>query len=423
MNLRWKASWLVVLALVASSALAQTRLTVFIGGQQRPDVIGPLLEKFNAENPDIIASYEVGGATSEAQQQYLSTVLTSRSGDIDIFLIDVVRPAQYAAAGWAEPLNRFFESEEAMMAYLEAFLPGPIQANLIDGTLYALPAFTDAQFLYYRKDLLEKYGFEPPRTWEELKQQALVIQEQEGNPNLQGFNYQGAAIEGTVCTFLQALWTAGGDWRDAEGNITIDTPEGRRALAWYDDTLASGITIPGIAEMTTDLSRQQFQAGNVVFMLNWGYAWAHFQGSSPQETFVAGKVGVAPLPAFEGHESATCVGGWQWAINPYSANKDAAFRALQFLASEDSQRTLAVQASNIPARLSLYSDPAVLEAAPHFAEFYDVIINARSRPVTPFYTEVSEVIRTTMNAFLARAISADEALRIMQEGLEDIFAN
>jgi hypothetical protein len=80
-----------------------------------------------------------------------------------------VRPAQYAASGWAEPLNQFFDSEAAMMAYLEDFLPGPIEANLIDGTLYALPAFTDAQFLYYRADLLDKYGFEPPTTWEELK--------------------------------------------------------------------------------------------------------------------------------------------------------------------------------------------------------------------------------------------------------------
>ncbi|CAN5525944.1 ABC transporter substrate-binding protein [soil metagenome] len=415
--------FVLALSLVFSLGLAQTQLTVFIGGQQRPDVIGPILERFSAENPDIDAGYEVGGATSEAQQQYLSTVLTSQSGDIDIFLIDVVRPAQYAASGWAEPLNPYFESEAAMMDYLEAFLPGPVEAGMIDGTLYALPAFTDAQFLYYRADLLERYGLEPPTTWEELMAQAQTITEGEGDPNLQGFNYQGAAIEGTVCTFLEALWTAGGDWRDEAGNITIDSPEGRRALEWYQSTIESGITVPGIAEMTTDLSRQQFQAGNVVFMLNWGYAWAHFQGDSPDATEVAGVVGVAPLPAFEGGESATCVGGWQWAINPYSQNKEAAFTLLQFLAGEDAQRTLAVQASNIPARQSLYQDPEVLEAAPHFAEFYEVIVGARSRPVTAFYTEVSELIRTTMNAFFAQAIAADEALSEMQLGLEDILEN
>ena len=410
---------ILTLMLLGSLTLAQTQLTVFIGGQQRPDVIGPLLEQFNAENPDIVASFEVGGATSDVQQQYLNTVLTSRSGDIDIFLIDVVRPAQYAASGWAEPLNQFFESEDAMMAYLEDFLPGPIEANLIDGTLYALPAFTDAQFLYYRTDLLEQYGFAPPTTWEELKSQALVIQEQEGDPNLQGFNYQGFAGEGTVCTFLQAVWSAGGNWVDDDGNVTLVTDETRRAMEWYVDTMDSGITVANIAEMSTDLSRQQFQAGNVVFMLNWGYAWAHFQGSSDRPTEVAGLVGVAPLPAFEGHDSATCIGGWQWAINPFSASKDAAWRVLEFLASPDSQRVLAVEASNIPARESLYDDPAVLETAPHFAAFYDVIVNARSRPVTPFYSDVSEAIRFPMNAFFAQDLSVDEALEEMQRGVEE----
>jgi multiple sugar transport system substrate-binding protein len=408
--------------LLATAAFAQTQFTVFIGGQQRPDVIGPLLEQFNAENPDIVAALEVGGATSDVQQQYLNTVLTSRSSDIDIFLIDVCRPAQYAASGWAEPLNQFFESGEAMLAYLEDFLPGPVEANLIDGTLYALPAFTDAQFLYYRTDLLDAYGFEPPTTWEELKSQALVIQEQEGDPNLQGFNYQGFAGEGTTCTFLQALWSAGGNWVDEAGNVTLRTPEARRALEWYADTMDSGITVPNIAEMSTDLSRQQFQAGNVAFMLNWGYAWAHFQGSSDQPTAVAGLVGVAPLPAFEGFDSATCVGGWQWAINPFSANKDEAWRLLEFLASPDSQRVLAVQASNVPARQSLYADPAVLEAAPHFGDFYDVIINARSRPVTPFYSDVSESIRFPMNAFFAQDLSIDETLEEMQRGVEEALA-
>jgi multiple sugar transport system substrate-binding protein len=335
-------------------------------------------------------------------------------------LIDVVRPAQYAASGWAEPLDSYFASADAEKTYLASFLPGPINADTVNGKLYAIPAFTDAQFLYYRKDLLDKYGFQPPKTWEELKNQALTIMKGENNPNLQGFNYQGAAIEGTNCTFLEALWTAGGNWRDANGNITVNTAAGKQALDWYDQTLSSGITIPNIAEVATDTSRKMFQSGDVVFMLNWGYAWAHFQ--SDADTAVKGKVGVAPLPAFQGHTSATCVGGWQWAMNPYSAHKQDAFKLMRFLASEDSQRTLAVKASNIPARKALYKDPAVLATAPQYADFYDVIINARPRPVTPLYPDVSDLIRTTMNAFFARSMTADQALQKMQTGLQDILS-
>jgi multiple sugar transport system substrate-binding protein len=400
-----------------SVGFAQVR--VFIGATLRPDVIGPILEAFTAET-GIETEIELGGATSEVRDQYLSTVLTSRSGDIDVFLIDVVSPAQYAAAGWAEPLDGYFASEAARDEFLEPFLEGVVSANTVDGTLYALPGWTDAQFLYYRTDLLERYGFEPPTTWAELKEQALTILEGEDDPNLQGFNYQGAAIEGTNCTFLVALWTAGGDWRDEDGNITVDSEAGRTALAWYDETLASGITKPGIAEETTDLSRQAFQAGDVVFMINWGYAWAHFQ--EDEDSQVAGNVGVAPLPVFEGNETATCVGGFQWAINPFSNNKEAAFELIQHMASYDAQKTLAIEASHIPARDALYQDEEVLAAAPQFGQFYDVIVNARPRPQSPFYGEVSELIRTNMNAFFARAQDADTTLAQIQSGLEAIFA-
>jgi multiple sugar transport system substrate-binding protein len=412
---------LVVLALLSGTVFAQTEVVVFVGSRQNPDLIQSMLDDFNAENPDIVARAEVGGTTSEVQQQYLNTVLTSGSSDIDIFLIDVVRPATYAAAGWAAPLNQYFESDDAMMAYLDQFLPGPVDANLIDGILYALPSYTDAQFLYYRSDLLEKYGFEPPATWEELVAQAQTILEGEDSPNLQGFNYQGAAIEGANCTFLQPLWSAGGDWRDADGNITVDSPEGERALDFLLSTMDVGVTKPNIAETATDNSRQEFQAGDVVFMLNWGYAWGRFQND--EDSQVSGSVGVAPLPAFEGFESATCIGGWQWTMNAFSDNKEETWQVMEYLASEDVQRVLAAQDSRIPARISLYQDPEVLEAAPHFGQFYDVIIAARPRPVTPFYDQVSELIRTTVNAVLARSVDVDTALEDMQIGLEDIFEN
>ena len=410
---------LVSLWLLGSVALAQTEVVMFLDPREPMELYQQYADMYTEQNPDVTITFETGGATSDAQQQYLNTVLTSESGEIDIFQIDVIRPATYAAAGWAEPLNDYFESPEAMQEYLGAFLDGPVNADTVDGTLYAIPAYTDAQFLYYRSDLLEQYGFEPPTTWSELQEQALAIMEGEGDDSLQGFNYQGAAIEGAVCTFLEALWTAGGNWQDDSGNITVDSEAGQQALEWYANTMESGITKENIAETGTDNSRQEFQAGDVVFMLNWGYAWARFQGDEDSE--VAGNVGIAPLPAFEGNESATCVGGWQWAINPYGENKDVAFDVVQYYASPEFLRDLSIEASRIPAREALYENEEVLNANPHFAEFYDVIVDARPRPVTPFYTEVSELIRTNMNAFLAGSSDVETTLQDMQIGLEDIL--
>ncbi len=408
-----------LVALWLPSALAQTEIVMFLDPREPLELYERYAQQYSAEHPEVSIRFETGGATSDQQQQYLNTVLTSQSGELDIFQIDVIRPATFAASGWAEPLDAYFESPEARDAYLSEFLAGPVAADTVDGTLYAIPAYTDAQFLYYRSDLLEKYGFEPPQTWDELKTQAQTILEGENDPTLQGFNYQGAAIEGTVCTFLEPLWSAGGDWQDAEGNITVDSDAGRQVLEWYQETLQSGITKPNIAETATDNSRQEFQAGDVLFMLNWGYAWSRFQND--EDSLVAGLVGVAPLPHFEGGETATCVGGWQWAINPYSENKETAFGVIQHYSSPEFLRDLSIEASRIPARNALYEDQAVLDANPHFAEFYDVIVGARPRPVTPFYSDVSELIRSTMNAFLAGSLGIDEALEQMQVGLEDIL--
>ena len=416
-----KLLWTLSLLWFAALCVAQTDVVMFLDPREPLDLYQQYADAYSEENPDVSISFESGGATSDQQQQYLNTVLTSQSADIDIFQIDVVRPATYAAAGWAAPLDELLGGAEGRAEYLDGFLEGPVNADTIDGTLYAIPAYTDAQFLYYRSDLLEKYGFEPPTTWSELQEQAQAILEGEGDDSLQGFNYQGAAIEGTNCTFLQALWSAGGDWQDADGNITVDSDAGRQALEWYATTMESGITKENIAETGTDNSRQEFQAGDVVFMLNWGYAWANFQGQGEETSEVEGLVGVAPLPAFEGNESATCVGGWQWALNPYSENSEAAFDVMQWYATEEFQRDLAIEASRLPARASLYEDEAVLAANPHFAAFYDVIINARPRPVTPFYTDVSDLVKTTMNAFLAGSLDVDGALEEMQFGLEDIL--
>ena len=315
----------------------------------------------------------------------------------------------------SEPLDAYLGDD--MDAYLGEFLDGPVNADTVNGTLYAIPAYTDAMFLYYRSDLLEKYGFEPPTTLEELESQALAIMEGENDPNLQGYNYQGAAIEGAVCTFLQPFWSAGGDWLDDAGNVNVESDAGRRALEWYQRTLDSGITKPNIAETATDNSRQEFQAGHAVFMVNWGYAWAHFQND--EDSTVRGNVRVAPIPAFEGGQSYTCVGGWQWALNPYGANKDVAFDVIRHYASPEFQRDLAIVGGRMPARSELYQDAAVLEANPHFGAFYDVILAARPRPVTEFYTDVSEIIRSNMNAFLAGTQGIDDTLAEMQIGLED----
>lgn len=405
-------------ALLASgSAAAQTALRVFTGGQQRPDVMRQVLDVFMQRNPGIRAEVEVGGATSDQQQQYLNTVLSSRDPSLDVILIDVIRPAQWAAQQWAEPLDRYLGAErDAVMA---RYLPAYREANIVNGQVIALPFFADAQFLYFRRDLLEKYSLQPPRTWDELIAAAQTIMRGENNANLRGFETAGAPIEGTVCTYLVPLWGAGGSLTNAQGQLQLDTPQARQPFDLWTRMRAANVLPPNIAEIPTDRIRLDFQAGNLIFAMQWGYAWNHFQ--TGDGTQVRDRVAVVPLPGFTAENRATCIGGWQVAVSAFSRNKDAAVRLVRFLSSPEVSRMMAIQASNLPVFAEVYQDAEVLRVNPWFAQALPVVQTARARPVSARYAEVSDVIRSNMNAFLAGARTADQALADMNQRLGRIL--
>lgn len=408
------------LALAAGAAwpaLADTSLRVFVGGQQRPDVVRPLLDQYEQANPGVKVELEVGGATSDLQQQYLTTVLTSQDSAIDVFLIDVVRPAQYAAAGWAEPLSPYLA--EGADKPLDRYLPAYAEANQVEGELMAMPAFADALFLYYRKDLLEKHGLQPPRTWTELQAQAKQVMQAENDPNLQGISFQGKAIEGAVCTFLVPYWGAGAELTNADGEVEIDEAAAKQAFGLWQGMIESGVAKRNIAEVATDDTRKEFQAGNAIFAVLWAYGWNRFQTDADSQ--VKDKVGVTQLPAFEGKEPATCIGGWQWAVSAFAEDKAAAFKLVDFLSGPEGSKFLAVKASNLPVITSLYDDPEVLAANPWFKDAKAVVEGARARPVTARYPEVSETIRTNVNAVLAGVKTPEDAIDDMQSRLRRVM--
>ena len=395
----------------------QTTLRIFTGGQQRPDVMRQIADDYQAKNPGIKVEIEVGGATSEMQQQYLNTVLAAKDSVLDVVLIDVIRPAQWAAAQWAEPLDQYLGAEKDTV--MARYLPAYRTANIVNGKVIALPYFADAQFLYYRKDLLEKHGAQPPKTWAELKEVSEKIQKAEGNAQLSGFQTAGAPIEGTVCTYLVPLWGAGAQLTDAGGKLTLDGDAAKKPFELWADLKAANVTPPNLAEIPTDRIRQNFQAGNLIFGMTWGYVWNRSQADA--DSTVKGKTGVVPLPAFAGGKPATCIGGWQVAVSAYSKNKAEAAKFVRWLSSPEVSKKQAVVASHLPVFPEVYTDPEVLAANPWFKDALPVVMSGQSRPVTPRYNEVSEVIRTNMNAFLAGTKTADAALADMRGKLGGIL--
>ncbi len=319
-------------------------------------------------------------------------LLAARSGDIDVFQIDVIWPG--ILHNHLVDLRPYVEQ-----ATLDAQFKTAVDNNVVDGKLVALPWFTDAGILYYRKDLLDKYGKSVPTTWQELTQMASEIQDKEraaGNTSLWGYVWQGRAYEGLTCDALEWVDSFGGGTIVApDGKATIDNPQAAEALTMARSWIGK-ITPIGVLNYDEEQSRGVFQSGNAVFMRNWPYAWAlaNSEGSP-----VKGKVAVAALPKGgpQGKHTGT-LGGWQLAVSRYSKVKDEAVDLVKYLTSEAEQKRRAIAGGYNPTYRALYQDPEVLAASPIFSELVETFTNAVARPSRVTGTRYNQVSNEFWNA-------------------------
>jgi|GEM_PF-198921 len=396
-------------------AAPQTILRLFIGNAQRLDVARLAVEGFLRANPGIGIEIEAGGATVEQQQQVLNAALASKDGSFDLFLIDVLRPAQWAAAQWIEPLDAYLAADRDRI--LERYPAGYRAAATINGRVMALPYIADAQFLYYRKDMLEKYALDIPRTWDDLKAAAQKIMAGENNPALIGFETTGAPVESAVCTYLVPLWGAGEDIL-VGGKPNLASEAAKRPFQLWADLRAANVTPPNLSEIATDRIRQTMQAGNLIFGLSWGYAANRLENDA--DSAVKGKIGIAPAPGFNG-SAPSCLGGWMVAVSAFSKNKPDAVKLARHLSSPEVTKPLAMQGGHLPVFPELYADPEVLAARSWFAQALPVVQSARPRPITPRYSEVSEALRVNVHAVLGGSKTADQATGDLSLRLGNIF--
>lgn len=379
-----------------------------------------LVERFQEQTgiKVVILRQPSGG---DPRRQGLVVSLAARNSDPDVFLMDVIWIAQFAASGWLAPLDDRIREDDA--PDLEDFFPHIVELAITErGRLTALPMFVDGGVLYYRRDLVEKWGYPgPPKTWDELAQAAAVIQGdlRESFPDFQGFVWQGAQYEGLVCNFLEIAGSNGGGIGFRDGKIVLSTPENLEALSTMVDFLhRNRISPPSVyTEMKEEEARLAFQQGNALFERNWPYAWMLHQGKGSR---VKGKTGIALLPHFPGGESVSALGGGHLGISEFSDQKPFAWELVKFLLSYDVQKEVALQLGLKPGRRDLYDDPEVLSAMPHFAQLREVFEHALPRPAVPYYTQLSEVLQRHINSALAGTVSPERALTLAEEDAQRI---
>lgn len=397
-------------------ASAQTTLRIYTGNQSRPEVMREIVDLYAQRNPAVKIDIDTGGTTPEQQLQSLNAALALKEPVVDLLLVDVLRVAQLAQAQWVEPLDGHLGAEKE--AVLARYFPALRTVNTFGGKLVALPYAADAQMLYYRKDLLDKYGFSPPRTWDELKLAAQKVIEGEKSAALRGLGMAGAPVESTVCTYLAPLWGAGEELLK-DGKPSLDGPAARKPFELWADFKAAKLIASNPADVATDRVRQDFQAGNLVFALGWSYFQGRFDGDA--ESAVKGRVGVEAVPGFTLDRQGGCLGGWQVAVSATSRNKAEAVKFARFLASPEVAKRQALQAGILPVFESVFADAEVLAAQPWLGPVLNALRTARARPVTPRYPEVSDILRTNTSAVLAGTKTVDAALADMNARLGAIF--
>jgi len=382
-----------------------------------PDPRAVLISAFEKQYPKIHVSMESAPTDTDTNRASLITTISGGSARPDVFMGDVIWPAQFGAHGLAVPLSKYLPS-----SYWSSFAPGLVKGATYKGQTYGAPFFEDQGFLYYRKDLLAKEHMSVPQTWQQLETEAVALK----NKGLvkYGFVWQGASYEGLTCNFMEYLGSAGGSVLNSSlTKSTVDSAAGMKALSFMRSLITSGASPSAVTTFQEPQAMSTFATGQAAFLRNWDYGWSYANtASSPSK--VVGKVGVAPLPAFQGqpYPGTSNIGGWNLYINPHSKNQAADLTFIKWMTSPAAQTILATRFSEIPTVQSVRSSSAVVKVNPVLATVPHTRLIPRPAQ-TPQYAKVSQALYTNINSVLAGSSSSSSGLSSASTSINSAVSN
>ncbi len=366
-----------------------------------------LIAAFEKAYPKIHVTLVSAPTNTDTNRATLATEISGGSSTPDVYMGDVIWPAQFGEHGFALPLSDYLPA-----SYWAQFAPGLVQGATYDGKIYGSPLFEDQGFLYYRKDLLAKEGMSPPTTWEQLESEAKTLV---GKGLVKyGFVWEGDSYEGLTCDFMEYLTDAGGTVTNSGYTAaTLNTPAALKALTFMRSLITSGVTPAAVTTFQEPQAMSAFADGDAAFLRNWDYAYS--DANTPSTSSVVGKVGVEPMPTFAGQPTPgySNIGGWNLYINPHSKNIAADLDFIKFMASPTAQTILATEFSEIPTTTVVRDSPTVIAENPVLAIVGETKLVPRPAG-TPNYPALSTAIYTNVNAALTGSVSPAAALKAAQ---------
>lgn len=402
--LRWSAIVLFTTLLIVLPSLSQQPvvLKLLMTAPDAPSWNKVIAKAFEAQNPGIkLQIIEGPNATNLVENLYTTSFLLGES-PYDLVMMDVIWTPKFAAAGWLKDLTNEFSTQD-----LAAFSPADVNGGRFQDKLYRIPTRSDAGVLYYRKDLLEKNGFVPPKTLEEMTRIAKTLQDKK--QVRWGYVWQGQQYEGAAAMFVEMLQGFGGFWVNPENlEVGLDRPEAIQAVNFLKGTIAEGISPLGVTTYIEEDTRRIFQAGDAAFLRSWPYVWPLANGENSP---IKGKLGIMPMIGTTGKSGGSCLGGWGLGIAKQTRHEKEALRVLRFLSNLEAQQQFVLEGGYVPSIRRLFSQPKVLAKYPHYPQILQVVQKAVLRPPIAQYAQVSDILQRYLSSALTNQQSPEAAMK------------
>jgi multiple sugar transport system substrate-binding protein len=378
----------------------------------KPAEIDQIVTDFEAQNPDIQVNMEYVGY--DYVHDKIVTGMAANPPAYDAAMIDVIWPDEFIKDGYLLDVTSRVTADMK-----SGMFPASWNGVTRNGKVYGMPWLMDVKYFMYNKSILQQAGISaPPKTWEELVDQATIIK-QKGLaefPIIWSWNQK----EGVVCDFTALLFGNGGAFLDASGAPVFNNDKGVQVLTWMKQTLDAGLSNPSSVSSDENAVEADFLAGKSAFAVNWLFQYSDSQDATKSQ--IVGQTAFAPMPVFAagaaaGIVSASVDGSSSFAIMATTPYPDQTWKFLTYLASNAVQTKYS--AEMLPVWQTDFTGSALtaLEAATPInpvtvPAFLAQFPYANERPTVPYYNEGSADLQLAIQQALTGVKSPKDALDV-----------
>jgi len=418
-----------VAPLAASGGLDEQTINVFLFSGPENDAHKRLAPKFTEYTQGKVkVTVEDGGRDVDYTTKRLAA-LQAGSDAYDVIHSDANDYLQLGSAGYFAALDDFMADTKLFdaAAYNMADFPDSLLGLFkTDGKQYELPQEASTLMFFYRTDMLEKYGVEPPPvtgySFDEMRAAAMKLQagiEADGLADTYGLVLGAKPQFHSSINIAQPAWARGAVLFDDTGKPNLDSQEMTDATTFMTNLLFQDkVLSPGVVGYEYPEVLTAFQQGKAAMALEWNAAAPTIL--SPTDSPIS-----AATTAFAAYPYDATAGNTQQRVFPsvhgigvsnFSKKQQAAFSYVAWFTSQQIARDYVVNGGGSSGRASLLTDPDVLAKAPYYAAVLEGFKVYHPLPnLTQFPYLWSEVMGVNLNAIWTQQMSVADGLKQMQD--------